>query len=110
MSCRVPTGSRATLYSAPGTRTVSPFFRVACRPSQPIGVHGAQTPSPIGPDDLRDRADPAPNTANRAAYSDVINTGKKPLKLYTVYSPANHASGTVHKTKQDAVRAEAHAR
>jgi mannose-6-phosphate isomerase-like protein (cupin superfamily) len=40
----------------------------------------------------------------------VINTGKKPLNLYTVYSPANHASGTVHKTKQDAVRAEAHAR
>jgi mannose-6-phosphate isomerase-like protein (cupin superfamily) len=39
-------------------------------------------------------------------WHNVINTGKKPLKLYTVYSPANHAPGTVHKTKADAVSAE----
>jgi mannose-6-phosphate isomerase-like protein (cupin superfamily) len=39
-------------------------------------------------------------------WHNVINTGKKPLKLYTVYSPANHASGTVHKVKADALAAE----
>lgn len=28
------------------------------------------------------------------------------LKLYTIYSPANHPDGTVHQTKADALRAE----
>jgi mannose-6-phosphate isomerase-like protein (cupin superfamily) len=40
-------------------------------------------------------------------WHNVINTGSKPLKLYTVYSPANHAPGTVHKTKAEADAAEA---
>jgi mannose-6-phosphate isomerase-like protein (cupin superfamily) len=34
---------------------------------------------------------------------NVINTGSEPLKLYTVYSPANHIDGRVHKTKADAL-------
>ena len=34
---------------------------------------------------------------------NVINTSTtEPLKLYTVYSPANHPDGTVHPTKADA--------
>jgi mannose-6-phosphate isomerase-like protein (cupin superfamily) len=37
---------------------------------------------------------------------DVHNTGKKPLKLYTLYSPPQHPPGTVHHTKQDAQRSE----
>jgi mannose-6-phosphate isomerase-like protein (cupin superfamily) len=40
-------------------------------------------------------------------WHNVINTGDEPLQLYTVYSPANHAPGTVHKTKADADAAEA---
>jgi mannose-6-phosphate isomerase-like protein (cupin superfamily) len=40
-------------------------------------------------------------------WHNVINTGDRPLKLYTVYSPANHESGTVHKTKAEADAAEA---
>ncbi len=32
---------------------------------------------------------------------NVINTGTTPLKLYSVYSPAEHKDGTVHKTKAD---------
>lgn len=28
------------------------------------------------------------------------------LKLYTIYSPANHPDGTVHQTKAEALRAE----
>ena len=40
-------------------------------------------------------------------WHNVINTGGGPLKLYTVYSPANHAPGTVHRTKAEADAAEA---
>jgi mannose-6-phosphate isomerase-like protein (cupin superfamily) len=41
-------------------------------------------------------------------YHNVINASKKiQLKLYTVYSPPNHPDKTVHKTKADAMKAEA---
>ena len=40
---------------------------------------------------------------------NVINTSAdKELKLYTVYSPPNHPDGTIHKTKAEAMAAEAH--
>lgn len=40
-------------------------------------------------------------------YHNIINNSKtKPLKLYTIYSPPNHASGTIHKTKEEAEAAE----
>lgn len=32
-----------------------------------------------------------------------INTGTEKLKIYTIYIPANHIDGTIHKTKADAV-------
>jgi mannose-6-phosphate isomerase-like protein (cupin superfamily) len=31
-----------------------------------------------------------------------VNTGEQPLKLYTVYTPPEHADGTIHKTKAEA--------
>jgi mannose-6-phosphate isomerase-like protein (cupin superfamily) len=31
-----------------------------------------------------------------------INTGSDPLKVYTLYAPANHIDGRVHKTKTEA--------
>ena len=31
-----------------------------------------------------------------------VNTGPNPLILYTVYGPADHADGAVHKTKEQA--------
>ena len=34
------------------------------------------------------------------------NTGGKRLRLVTIYSPPQHAVGTVHATRADAVRAE----
>ncbi len=35
---------------------------------------------------------------------NVLNTSSdQPLKLYTVYSPAHHKDGTIHKTKQIAL-------
>jgi mannose-6-phosphate isomerase-like protein (cupin superfamily) len=41
-------------------------------------------------------------------WHNVINTSKtRVLKLYTLYSPPNHPDGTIHKTKADAMAAEA---
>src|SRR3972149_1038146 len=38
---------------------------------------------------------------------NVINTSEtQSLKLYTIYSPAHHPDGTVHKTKEEALAAE----
>ncbi len=34
---------------------------------------------------------------------NIINTGNTELKIYTIYSPANHIDGRVHKTKADAL-------
>ena len=40
---------------------------------------------------------------------NIVNVSTdKPLRLYTLYSPPEHADGTVHRTKQDAERAERH--
>ncbi|MEK7612356.1 MAG: cupin domain-containing protein [Patescibacteria group bacterium] len=39
---------------------------------------------------------------------NVINTGRKDMKLYTIYSPPEHNDGTVHITKADAEIAEEH--
>jgi mannose-6-phosphate isomerase-like protein (cupin superfamily) len=33
---------------------------------------------------------------------NIINTGKVPLKLYTIYSPPNHRDGVIHHTRADA--------
>jgi mannose-6-phosphate isomerase-like protein (cupin superfamily) len=33
---------------------------------------------------------------------NIINTDNKPMKLYTIYTPPQHADGTIHKTKIEA--------
>ncbi|MGZ3689500.1 MAG: cupin domain-containing protein [Bdellovibrionota bacterium] len=38
---------------------------------------------------------------------NVKNVGQNKLKLYTIYSPAQHPAGTVHQTKADALKSEA---
>ncbi len=35
-------------------------------------------------------------------WHNIINTGRTPLKLYSIYAPPAHPHGTVHKTKKDA--------
>jgi mannose-6-phosphate isomerase-like protein (cupin superfamily) len=35
-----------------------------------------------------------------------VNTGSKDLKIITAYSPPHHPDGTVHKTKEEAEKAE----
>ncbi len=38
---------------------------------------------------------------------NIVNTsGTEPLRLYTVYSPAHHPEGTVHRSKAEAEEAE----
>lgn len=39
-------------------------------------------------------------------WHNIINVGKGPLKLYSIYAPPQHPKGTVHKTKEDAEAAE----
>lgn len=39
-------------------------------------------------------------------WHNLINTGNKPIKLYSIYAPPQHPHGTVHKTKADAEAAE----
>ena len=36
------------------------------------------------------------------AKHNIINTGREPLKLYTVYSPPNHRDRVVHRTRAEA--------
>lgn len=35
-------------------------------------------------------------------WHNVINIGKFPLKLSSIYGPSHHPSGTIHRTKMDA--------
>ena len=39
-------------------------------------------------------------------WHNVTNTGDAPLKLYSIYAPAEHPHGTVHATKAEADAAE----
>lgn len=39
-------------------------------------------------------------------WHNLINTGNKPLKLYSIYAPPQHPHGTVHVTKAEAQAAE----
>lgn len=39
-------------------------------------------------------------------WHNLTNTGRRPIKLYSIYAPPNHPRGTVHRTKQEADAAE----
>lgn len=39
-------------------------------------------------------------------WHNIINTGHQPIKLYAIYAPPEHALGTIHLTKADAIQAE----
>lgn len=41
-------------------------------------------------------------------WHNIVNTGDKPLKIYSIYAPAEHPHGTIHKTRQEAMEAEHH--
>lgn len=59
--------------------------------------------------DRRDRLDFQANVRDDFAFiipagkwHNLINTGNRPLKLYSIYAPPQHPFGTIHKTKEDA--------
>ena len=37
---------------------------------------------------------------------NIINTGAETMKIYTIYSPANHIDGRIHETKAEAAQDE----
>jgi len=39
-------------------------------------------------------------------WHNVVNVGDQEVKLYSLYSPPEHPDGTVHRTKEDAEKAE----
>ncbi len=41
-------------------------------------------------------------------WHNLVNTGNRPIKLYSIYAPPQHPHGTIHKTKADAEEAEGH--
>lgn len=41
-------------------------------------------------------------------WHNIVNTGRKPLKLYSIYAPPEHPFGTVHRTKRDAMHHHHH--
>ena len=41
-------------------------------------------------------------------WHNLVNTGDKPLKLYSIYAPVEHPRGTVHQTFEEAEAAEHH--
>jgi mannose-6-phosphate isomerase-like protein (cupin superfamily) len=41
-------------------------------------------------------------------WHNIINTGNKPLKVYVIYAPPEHPSGTLHKTFEESEAAHNH--
>ncbi|HOV69963.1 MAG TPA: cupin domain-containing protein [Clostridia bacterium] len=41
-------------------------------------------------------------------WHNLINTGTRPLKLYSIYAPPQHPRGTVHRTKEEAEKYNDH--
>tara|TARA_R110000824_G_scaffold398693_1_gene603090 strand:+ start:887 stop:1282 length:396 start_codon:yes stop_codon:yes gene_type:complete len=44
----------------------------------------------------------------QGARHNIICTGKKPLRLYTIYGPPEHVDGTVHRTRAEAEASHEH--
>jgi mannose-6-phosphate isomerase-like protein (cupin superfamily) len=73
------------------------FFRVETGQGE-ISIDGQKTPV------KNDFAIVVP----AGARHNLRNTGDTPLRLYTLYGPPEHADGTVHVTKADAIASKEH--
>jgi mannose-6-phosphate isomerase-like protein (cupin superfamily) len=73
------------------------FFRIEAGEGE-VSIDGVRTP--VEADDAV--------IVPAGARHNVVNTGKEPLKLYTLYGPPDHREGVVHKTKAEAEAAEEH--
>lgn len=67
-------------------------------------------PSEDDLDFVRDAADDFAILVPAGTWHNVVNVGSEPLKLYSIYAPAEHPHGVVHETKAeaDAYEAEHH--
>ena len=55
-------------------------------------------PSEDNLDFVRDAADDFAILVPAGTWHNVINVGSEPLKLYSIYAPAEHPHGVVHET------------
>ena len=68
-------------------------------------------PSEDNLDFVRDAADDFAILVPAGTWHNVINVGSEPLKLYSIYAPAEHPHGVVHETKAEEIgRASCRAR
>ncbi|MFM9915417.1 MAG: cupin domain-containing protein [Rhizobacter sp.] len=67
------------------------FFRVEAGSGEAV-IDGVRTPISTGFAVL----------VPAGAQHNIVNTGKEPLKLYTLYAPPNHRDGVVHHLRVDA--------
>jgi mannose-6-phosphate isomerase-like protein (cupin superfamily) len=67
------------------------FFRVEAGSGEAV-INGLRTPISTGFAVL----------VPTGARHNIVNTGKEPLKLYTLYAPPNHRDGVVHHSRADA--------
>ena len=73
------------------------FFRIESGSGE-VSIDGKRTP--VKDDDAV--------IVPAGARHNVVNTGDKPLTLYTLYGPPEHRDGVVHKTKAEADASEEH--
>ncbi|MGE3619558.1 MAG: cupin domain-containing protein [Acidimicrobiia bacterium] len=59
-----------------------------------------------GVDESHDVADDWAMIIPAGTWHNVVNTGDREVKLYSIYSPPEHPPGTVHRTKAEADAAE----
>jgi len=59
-------------------------------------------------DDEYELADGSAVVIPAGSNHNIINTGSGPLRLYTIYTPPEHADGTIHATRAEAMEAEEH--
>jgi mannose-6-phosphate isomerase-like protein (cupin superfamily) len=57
-------------------------------------------------DETRDVGDNWAVIVPAGVWHNIVSTGTGELKLYSLYSPAEHPAGTVHRTKAEAEDAE----
>jgi mannose-6-phosphate isomerase-like protein (cupin superfamily) len=101
---------RHVLYTAPHSQLVL----MALRPKEDIGLerheHGDQfirVESGEGQAIIDGKKHPLSDgvavVIPAGSEHNIINTSASmPLRLYTIYSPPEHADGTIHRTKEDA--------
>lgn len=73
------------------------FFRIES------GVGKLETMTSDGQKTQYDLQDGYSSVVPHNTWHNLINTGDKPLKLYTIYSPPHHRPGLIQHTKQEEI-------